>query len=407
MPKVQAYIYDITQGMASRLSMAMLGKQIDVIPHTGIVVFGREYFFGSGPCTGEPGKSIPCEVHQILDLGDTEKTAEELDAHIQRVLVLEHTAENYNLLSHNCNHYADDVAKFLLNGRGLPPEIVHIAEEALSTPRGQALRAIIENFERQMRGGGGGASSGLNPFGDIGGGVPRAFAAPSAAAPPSAPVAVSPELEDAIQEILRNPLEVRRTCLQTLLKITENVEKNPGEAKFRRIKMENAVFVKKVAGCDGGTEALLAAGWVPSTHDAEDVWFMDDVTATRQSGARQRFAAELAKLPAENPAQRQAAPAPAPAAGAGFGSSPFGAAPGNLGGLGAGFGGLPGGMNPQMLAQAQQMMQNNPQMMSQAQQMMQNPQMMAQVQQMMQNPQMMAQMQQMMGGQNGMGGGGF
>ena len=58
------------------------------------------------------------------------------------------------------NHYADDVAKFLLDGRGattsrlnfhqtrlawhfsmpgLPSSIVNVAEEALSTPQGQAV----------------------------------------------------------------------------------------------------------------------------------------------------------------------------------------------------------------------------------------------------------------------------
>ena len=40
------------------------------------------------------------------------------------------------------NHYADDVAKFLLNGQGLPSSIVNVAEEALSTPQGQALRSM-------------------------------------------------------------------------------------------------------------------------------------------------------------------------------------------------------------------------------------------------------------------------
>jgi len=352
MPKVQAYVYDVTQGMASRMSVALVGKQIDIIPHTGIVVFGKEYFFGSGPCIGVPGQSIPVATSQILDLGETSKTCEELEAYIQAVLAPEHTAENYNLLSHNCNHYADAVAKFLLDGQGIPSWIVNIAEEALSTPQGQSLRAMIETMERSMRSNAGGGGSALNPFGNVG--------APAAAAAPSAAVASNNhELEAALQDMASAPVEVRRVALQTLLKITENVEKSPAEEKFRRIKMSNAVFTKKVAGCSGGVEAMVACGWLPDcTADGEDAWVLAEDAARQQAVPKQRFAAELAKLPA--------APAPPPVAQRSEPPAPAAPMPG-IGGLG-GLGGL-----------------DSPQL-----------------QQMMQNPQMMAQLQQMMGG-----GGGF
>ncbi|KAG5683853.1 hypothetical protein PVAND_013115 [Polypedilum vanderplanki] len=44
---VELYIYDMTQGMASMMSPLLLGRQINGIWHTAVVVFGREYFFGS------------------------------------------------------------------------------------------------------------------------------------------------------------------------------------------------------------------------------------------------------------------------------------------------------------------------------------------------------------------------
>ena len=34
--------------MAKQMSMPFLGKQVDGIWHTGILVHGREYFFGGG-----------------------------------------------------------------------------------------------------------------------------------------------------------------------------------------------------------------------------------------------------------------------------------------------------------------------------------------------------------------------
>jgi hypothetical protein len=388
MSKVQAYVYDITQGMARQMSMAFIGKQIDIIPHTGIVVFGKEYFFGSGPCIGPPGASIPVPTSQILDLGETSKTCDELEAYINSCLAAEHSAENYNLLSHNCNHYADAVAKFLLDGKGLPPSIVNIAEEALSTPQGQSLRVMIEGMERSMRQNMGGGSA-LNPFGNVGGNAapPTPTAAPTSgtAARQEPAATMDPELEAALREIASASVDTKRVALQTLVKITENVEKNPAEPKFRRIKMSNAIFTKKIEVCSGAVDAMVAAGWLPDvTPEGEDAWILSEDAVQRQPVVKQRFAQELAKLPAPAPAVPQATPQPA-------------AAPTMPGGFPGGFpgglpGGLPGGINPQMMQQAQQMMQSNPQLAAQAQQM-------------MNNPQMMAQMQQMMGGMGGPGGG--
>jgi hypothetical protein len=405
--QVQAYVYDVSQGMAATMSMALVGKQVDIVPHTGIVVFGKEYFFGSGPCIGEPGKTVPVAVSKVIDLGQTSKTCAELEAHINSVLASEHTPENYSLLHHNCNHYANDVAKFLLNGKGLPDGIVNIAQEALSTPQGQNLRMMIENMDKQMRSGIGGGSS-LNPYANVGS---SGSTAPVPAAPAASAEATDPELESALEELAsKNDVEVQRAALTLLLKITENVVNNPGEPKFRRIKMSNAAFKNKIDKADGGVDIMVAAGWLPDcTPEGEDCWVMPEEADGRQQMPKRRLAEQLAKLPAAPSQPATPAPAPVPPAPA---ADPFGGM-GGLGGLG-GPGGMPNPQmmqqmmnNPQMMQQAQQMMQNNPQMMAQAQQMMQNPQAMAQVQQMMQNnPQMMQQMQQMMGqgGFGGMGG---
>merc|ERR550525_1469753 len=93
---VQAYVYDITQGMVKGVSRMIVGKQIDIVPHTGIVVFGKEYYFGSGPLVCDtPGQSVPVPVAQTLVLGETTRTQRELEAHIYSVLALEHTEQNY------------------------------------------------------------------------------------------------------------------------------------------------------------------------------------------------------------------------------------------------------------------------------------------------------------------------
>lgn len=46
--KVSLHVYDLSQGLARQLSQQLIGRHFDGIYHTGIVVFGREYFFGGG-----------------------------------------------------------------------------------------------------------------------------------------------------------------------------------------------------------------------------------------------------------------------------------------------------------------------------------------------------------------------
>ena len=45
---VSVHVYDLSQGLAAALSPSLIGKQIGGVWHTGVVVYGREYFFGGG-----------------------------------------------------------------------------------------------------------------------------------------------------------------------------------------------------------------------------------------------------------------------------------------------------------------------------------------------------------------------
>lgn len=54
---VQLNIYDISNGMARQFSRQMIGKQVDGIWHTGIVVYGKEYYFGGGISYDPPGQT--------------------------------------------------------------------------------------------------------------------------------------------------------------------------------------------------------------------------------------------------------------------------------------------------------------------------------------------------------------
>jgi len=168
---VEVYLYDLSQGMAAALSPAFLGKQIEGIWHTGIVVYGHEYFYGGGICATRPGTSLAGQPMRRIDMGWTRRTPPEFHEFLRSVSS-RFTAETYSLLEHNCNNFTNEAALFLV-GRPIPSYITGLPVEALNTPLGQMLRPMIAQMEQGMRGGagagGGGAGAGM-----MGGAIPWA-----------------------------------------------------------------------------------------------------------------------------------------------------------------------------------------------------------------------------------------
>jgi hypothetical protein len=46
--KVKLHVYDISGGMASQFSRQLVGRHFEGIWHTGLVVYGKEFYFGGG-----------------------------------------------------------------------------------------------------------------------------------------------------------------------------------------------------------------------------------------------------------------------------------------------------------------------------------------------------------------------
>ena len=113
--RVQLLIYDLSRGMAVAMSQQILGQQIEGIWHTGILVFGSEYYFGGGIMC-QPQGVFPMQ-HQMpavrtLDMGMSTKTKVELNAFLLS-LSDRFSARTYDLLRNNCNNFSDTVSQFL------------------------------------------------------------------------------------------------------------------------------------------------------------------------------------------------------------------------------------------------------------------------------------------------------
>jgi hypothetical protein len=150
--KVELYVYDLSQGLARQLSSQFLGKVIDAIWHTGVGVYGKEYFFGGG-IQSVPLKQSPYGTPvQVAELGTTQVPQEIFEEYL-RDIQSRYTQETYNLMKHNCNNFSDEVCQFLV-GSGIPEHILRLPEEVMNSPMGPMLRPLIENLETTLRNGG-------------------------------------------------------------------------------------------------------------------------------------------------------------------------------------------------------------------------------------------------------------
>lgn len=100
--------------------------QLDGIWHTGVVVYGTEYYFGGGIQAGPPAGTHFGRPVQVIDLGHTQ-VPKDLFLEFLEGVSSQYSFETYDLMSNNCNNFSNAAAEFLL-GRGIPGHIVNLPQ---------------------------------------------------------------------------------------------------------------------------------------------------------------------------------------------------------------------------------------------------------------------------------------
>ncbi|GMY33940.1 desumoylating isopeptidase 1-like isoform X1 [Fagus crenata] len=149
--KVILNVYDLSQGLARQLSMSFLGKPIEGIWHTGVVVYGNEYYFGGGIQHAPAGSTPYGTPIRVVDLGVTHVPKDVFEMYLQEISP-RYTAETYSLLTHNCNNFSNEVAQFLV-GATIPDYILQLPNEVMSSPMGALILPMIQNLETTLKAG--------------------------------------------------------------------------------------------------------------------------------------------------------------------------------------------------------------------------------------------------------------
>ncbi|KAG2318186.1 hypothetical protein Bca52824_021308 [Brassica carinata] len=138
--KVTLNVYDLSRGLARQLSASLLGKVIEGVWHTGVVVYGNEYFFGGGIQHLPAGTTPYGAPLRTVEMGETHVPRDVFEMYLEEISP-RYTAESYNLLAHNCNNFSNEVSQFLL------------PSEVMNSPMGGLLMPMIQNLEATLRDG--------------------------------------------------------------------------------------------------------------------------------------------------------------------------------------------------------------------------------------------------------------
>lgn len=161
--KVTLWMYDISNGAAERWTWLLLGQSFKGIWHTGVVVEwperSSEFWFGGSLFESKPGTTpfgVPIEKRF---LGFTYKKRQEVWEYVSRHCSAEFTRDNYDVLTHNCNHFSDKLHMFLRNEH-ISDEVRFQPDMVMDTMTVKAIRPLLNRWLGGFEGSDGRATDG-------------------------------------------------------------------------------------------------------------------------------------------------------------------------------------------------------------------------------------------------------
>mmetsp|Transcript_66115 Transcript_66115/g.158169 ORF Transcript_66115/g.158169 Transcript_66115/m.158169 type:complete len:589 (-) Transcript_66115:89-1855(-) len=140
--KVTLHIYDISNGLSEALSPWLVGQKLEGIWHSGICVFGKEYYFSKDTMFDEAGKTGFGRPTKVLDLGFTLWRQDELHNFVCKELKPIFHRNTYDVVVNNCNHFSDKLCEYLV-GKSLPEEVHRQSEWLMRSRTIRAVRPLL------------------------------------------------------------------------------------------------------------------------------------------------------------------------------------------------------------------------------------------------------------------------
>ena len=263
MATVELAIYDLTMGMAKQMAAPLAGlldgKSVEMVPHTGVRVFGREIVYAGGVLS-QPIATVEAGMgrkpNTVERLGTTTKTEAEVQAFL-RSISHEWTASNYDLWEHNCNNFSERVAQFLV-GSSIPKWILDFPRDMRSTPLGQMLAPMLGTSQDALNG----------QLGTSGYVAPATAASAPAPAPPAPGDAMAVTVKPATGSAAPRTLAMSKTATVGDLRKALGVDSAPRFVFMGKLLADDSKTLASYGVADGLTVLQVAGRGSPVTSPA-------------------------------------------------------------------------------------------------------------------------------------------
>ena len=143
--EVVLHLYDLSHGLAAQLSLQLIGRHIEAIYHTGVVVHGSEFYFGGGIQRSQPGFSQYGVPMRRLSLGRTQLKEDALRDYLAALSAAQFGPDKYHILENNCNHFSEALCAFLLGREGcVPQEVLDLPRIVMQSPLAAAIAPMLQ-----------------------------------------------------------------------------------------------------------------------------------------------------------------------------------------------------------------------------------------------------------------------
>lgn len=143
--EVSVNFYDLSNGMASMISPWLLGQRLEGLWHTGVVAYGKEYYYGGEIFFDEPGETPFGKPTKSMVVGYTVRSQMEFHAHIVSKMKPLFTRDVYDVVNRNCNHFSDAACSWL-TGLHISSEVVRQPEGIMKVPLVKLLRPVLNRW---------------------------------------------------------------------------------------------------------------------------------------------------------------------------------------------------------------------------------------------------------------------
>lgn len=140
--RVDLHMYDLSNGASQALSPWLVGESLEGIWHTGVVVYGQEYFFASDLVHDTAGETAFGTPTKIVSFGFTLWRQEELHNYIVEEMQPVFHRGTYDIITQNCNHFTEKLIGYLV-GRSLPEEVLKQPDRLMKSATISTLRPLL------------------------------------------------------------------------------------------------------------------------------------------------------------------------------------------------------------------------------------------------------------------------